>query len=129
MSIFSESPRFFTGSSQFDLSCVHFFVYPLYDHGRLSSQTYPDYYEIIERPIAINDIRRKCRGHLYADVQEFRDDWKLLFSNARKFNGEESWVAVDSGALEKELERVIKRVDSTKCCPRRNGNLYESSFR
>lgn len=73
------------------------------------AQTYPDYYEVIERPIAINDILRKCRGHLYGDVQEFRDDWKLLFANARKFNGEESWVAVDAGALEKELERVMKK--------------------
>jgi hypothetical protein len=73
------------------------------------AQTYPDYYIVIERPIAINDILRKCRGHLYGDVQEFRDDWKLLFANARKFNGDDSWVAVDAGALEKELERVLKK--------------------
>ena len=73
------------------------------------NQTYPDYYEIIERPIAINDILRKCRGHLYSDVQEFRDDWKLLFANALKFNGEDSWVAADAKALEKELERVMKK--------------------
>lgn len=73
------------------------------------NQTYPDYYEIIERPVAINDILRKCRGHLYSDVQEFRDDWKLLFANAIKFNGEDSWVAADAKALEKELERVMKK--------------------
>jgi superfamily II DNA/RNA helicase len=73
------------------------------------SQTYPDYYSVIERPIAINDILRKCRGHLYGDVQEFRDDWKLLFANAKKFNGEDSWVAVDAGALEKGFERVMKK--------------------
>jgi len=73
------------------------------------SQTYPDYYEIIERPIAINDILRKCRGHLYSDIQEFRDDWKLLFANAKKFNGEDSWVTNDAKALERELERVMKK--------------------
>ena len=73
------------------------------------NQTYPDYYEIIERPIAINDILRKCRGHLYSDVKEFRDDWKLLFANAKRFNGEESWVAGDAKALERELERVMKK--------------------
>lgn len=73
------------------------------------NQTYPDYYEIIERPIAINDILRKCRSHLYSDVQEFRDDWKLLFANARKFNGEDSWVTTDAKALERELERVMKK--------------------
>lgn len=73
------------------------------------AQTYPDYYEIIERPIAINDILRKCRGHLYSDVQEFRDDWKLLFLNCKKFNGEDSWVTTDAKALERELERVMKK--------------------
>ena len=73
------------------------------------SQTYPDYYEIIEKPIAINDILRKCRGHLYSDLQEYRDDWKLLFSNAKQFNGEDSWVTADAAALEKELGRVMKK--------------------
>jgi hypothetical protein len=70
---------------------------------------FPDYYEIIDRPIAINDILRKCRGHLYADVQEFRDDWKQLFANAVKYNGGDSWVAQDAMALEKELERTMKK--------------------
>jgi ATP-dependent helicase STH1/SNF2 len=70
---------------------------------------YPDYYSSIERPIAINDILRKCRGHLYANVPEFWDDWKLLVSNAKKFNGEGSWVANDADALQRELERVMRK--------------------
>lgn len=72
-------------------------------------QQFPDYYEMIEKPIAINDILRKCRAKLYTSIQEFRDDWKLMVSNAIKFNGEGSWVAEDALALEKELERVLKR--------------------
>lgn len=71
--------------------------------------TFPDYYEIIERPIAINDILRKCRAKLYSNLREFRDDWNLMFANARKFNGEDSWVVKDAQALEKELERVLKK--------------------
>jgi len=71
--------------------------------------TYPDYYQIIKKPIAINDILRKCRGHLYANLEEFWADWKILFSNAVQFNGEGSWVAVDAMALKKELERVMKK--------------------
>ena len=71
--------------------------------------TFPDYYEIIEKPIAINDILRKCRAKLYAGVREFREDWNLMFANARKFNGENSWVVDDAQALEKELERVLKK--------------------
>ena len=71
--------------------------------------TFPDYYEIIEKPIAINDILRKCRAKLYADLQEFKADWKLMFANALKFNGEGSWVVEDAQALQKELERVLKK--------------------
>lgn len=71
--------------------------------------TFPDYYEIIEKPIAINDILRKTRAKLYATVPEFKDDWRLMFANARKFNGDDSWVVQDAQALEKELERVLKK--------------------
>ena len=70
---------------------------------------FPDYYEIIERPVAINDILRKCRNHMYRSIPEFRDDWKLMFDNAKQFNGEDSWVVADAQALEKELERILKK--------------------
>lgn len=74
-----------------------------------SPEQFPDYYEIIPKPLAINDILRKCRGKLYVSMREYRDDWKLMFSNAKTFNGEESWVVKDGMALEKELERVLKK--------------------
>jgi ATP-dependent helicase STH1/SNF2 len=73
------------------------------------ASAFPDYYEIVDKPVGINDILRKCRAKLYPDLREFRDDWKLMFANARKFNGEGSWVVEDAVALEKELERVLKK--------------------
>jgi ATP-dependent helicase STH1/SNF2 len=49
---------------------------------------YPEYYnEIVKDTIAINDILQKCRAKIYTALQEFRDDWQLLFPNARTFNG------------------------------------------
>lgn len=74
-----------------------------------SPEQFPDYYEIIQKPIAINDILRKCRGKLYTDLQEFRDDWKLMFQNAKTFNGDGSWVAQDANSLQQELDRVMKK--------------------
>lgn len=71
--------------------------------------TFPDYYEIVEKPIAINDILRKCRAKIYATIGEFKDDWKIMFTNAAKFNGVDSWVVQDALTLEKELERVLKK--------------------
>jgi Bromodomain len=72
-------------------------------------QQFPDYYELIDKPIAINDILRKCRGKMYTHFFEYRDDWKLMIANAVKFNGEGSWVVKDILALEKELDRVLKK--------------------
>ena len=72
-------------------------------------EQYPDYYELIEKPIAINDILRKCRGKMYTDLHEFRDDWNLMFGNAKKFNGEGSWVVADGQSLLRELDRVLKK--------------------
>jgi superfamily II DNA/RNA helicase len=74
-----------------------------------SPEQFPDYYEHVKKPIAINDILRKCRGKLYADVQEYREDWKLIVANATQFNGDGSWVVEDGNALIKELERVLKK--------------------
>lgn len=74
-----------------------------------SPEQFPDYYELIAKPIAINDILRKCRAKLYGNLQEFHDDWKLMFANAKQFNGEDSWVAEDGKTIKKELDRIIKK--------------------
>lgn len=74
-----------------------------------SPEQFPDYYEVILKPIAINDILRKCRAKLYSTMREYRDDWTLMFANAKTFNGEDSWVVKDGIVLEKELERVLKK--------------------
>lgn len=56
-------------------------------------KTYPDYYQVIKKPIAINDILKKCRAHKYNELFEFWSDWKLLFENARKYNADVSVVS------------------------------------
>jgi hypothetical protein len=48
-----------------------------------SPEQYPDYYEMIEKPMSINDILRKCRAKLYSNLQEFRDDWTQRNSTVR----------------------------------------------
>lgn len=74
-----------------------------------SRDEYPQYYQIIENPIGINDIMRKCRAFEYTSVREFHSDWSLLFNNALKFNGEGSWIVEDSKVLENELNRLITK--------------------
>ena len=53
---------------------------------------YPDYYRIIASPIALSHIRKRINSHQYKTVTAFRDDVRLMFTNARTYNQEGSWV-------------------------------------
>jgi len=70
--------------------------------------TYPDYYEMIENPIAINDIMIKCKANRYSLVKEFIADWELMFTNAKKYNGKKSWITADASTLRDELLKLMK---------------------
>ena len=72
-------------------------------------ETYADYYEFIENPIAISDIESKCQDKSYSNAKEFVDDWTLMFSNARMYNEEGSWVHEDADTLEAHLKKVLKQ--------------------
>ncbi|KAK1740013.1 SNF2/RAD54 helicase family protein, partial [Skeletonema marinoi] len=82
--------------------------------------TYPDYYQLIEKPIGMNDILRKCRAKLYSSVTEFRDDWNTLFTNCVTYNGEGTWITIDAGVLKAEFNRLMdknKEVTQARNCP------------
>ncbi|KAI8356857.1 SNF2 family N-terminal domain-containing protein [Mortierella sp. GBAus27b] len=65
-----------------------------------SKKEYPEYYQIILRPIAMDIIKKRMRSSHYKTLGQFRDDFHLMFQNARTFNREGSWVYVDSERLE-----------------------------
>ncbi|EJU05536.1 hypothetical protein DACRYDRAFT_74776 [Dacryopinax primogenitus] len=71
---------------------------------------YPDYYGIITNPIALSVIKRRTYAGYYRSVPQFREDWKLMFDNARSYNTEESQVYEDAVVLEKELDDIIKKL-------------------
>ena len=71
--------------------------------------TYPDYYQLIDKPIGMNDILRKCRAKLYSSVSEFRDDWNTMFKNCVTYNGEGTWITNDANALKSELNRLMDK--------------------
>ncbi|PCH33114.1 hypothetical protein WOLCODRAFT_21769 [Wolfiporia cocos MD-104 SS10] len=71
---------------------------------------YPDYYQLIKQPIAMSGLRKRLQSNYYKDVNHFRDDWKLMFTNARTYNQEGSWVYVDSEEMEKVFMATFDRV-------------------
>jgi ATP-dependent helicase STH1/SNF2 len=70
---------------------------------------YPDYYELIKQPIAISQIKKRTNSNHYKNVQSFRSDWKLMFSNARTYNQEGSWVYMDANEMEKTFDAAFER--------------------
>ncbi|OUM67632.1 hypothetical protein PIROE2DRAFT_27492, partial [Piromyces sp. E2] len=65
-----------------------------------SKKLYPDYYVLIETPIALDIINTRIHSTYYDTVQDFINDFRLMFGNARKYNQEGSWVYIDSIEME-----------------------------
>ncbi|KAG0031806.1 hypothetical protein BGZ82_006827 [Podila clonocystis] len=69
-----------------------------------SKKKYPEYYQIILHPIAMDIIKKRMRSAFYKNPGQFRDDFHQMFQNARTFNLEGSWVYVDSERLEETFD-------------------------
>ncbi|KAF9113981.1 hypothetical protein BGX27_000374 [Mortierella sp. AM989] len=69
-----------------------------------SKKEYPEYYQIIVRPIAMDIIKKRMRSTHYKTPTQFREDFHQMFQNARTFNLEGSWVYVDSERLEEAFD-------------------------
>jgi len=65
-----------------------------------SKKQYPDYYMMIHKPIAMDIIKRRINSPYYKIVGAFRDDWHLMFNNARLYNVEGSMVYTDANEMQ-----------------------------
>ncbi|KAF9041941.1 Bromodomain-containing protein [Hymenopellis radicata] len=72
-------------------------------------KTYPDYYEVIENPISMRQINKRSSGGYYKTVQQYQDDWKLMFDNARAYNQEGSTVYNDAEEMEKVFDATFEK--------------------
>jgi ATP-dependent helicase STH1/SNF2 len=64
---------------------------------------YPDYYVIIQNPIAMEMIRKKINRDEYQSLKEFRADIHLLCQNARTYNEDTSTLFADANQIEVSL--------------------------
>lgn len=74
-----------------------------------NTKDYPDYYQLISQPIALSHIKKRANSGAYKTVQAFRDDFRLMFNNARTYNQEGSWVYVDADEMEKVFNAAFDR--------------------
>ncbi|KAI9499409.1 SNF2 family N-terminal domain-containing protein [Zychaea mexicana] len=76
----------------------------------VSKRDYPLYYKLIKRPISMNMIKKRIRSPYYKTIYQFRDDFKLMFDNARTFNEEGSIVYEDANELEKIFNEKFEQL-------------------
>ncbi|OAD08780.1 hypothetical protein MUCCIDRAFT_136222, partial [Mucor lusitanicus CBS 277.49] len=79
----------------------------------VDKRDYPDYYTLIKNPISMNMIKQRMHSFYYEDIHEFKNDFAVMFENARIFNEEGSAVYEDANEMEKILNDELE-----KQCPR-----------
>jgi chromatin structure-remodeling complex subunit RSC4 len=62
-------------------------------------KSYPDYYELIKHPIALEDIKKKLESRAYPDLDSVRADLELCFNNAKTYNRKDSEIYADAKEL------------------------------
>ena len=60
---------------------------------------FPDYYEVIKRPIDFEKIGAKLKHGLYSNLELCFEDFGLMFDNACKFNEPDSQIYKDALTL------------------------------
>jgi len=89
-----------------------------------SAKDYPDYYEIITKPIDLKQIARKILSSTYKSIKQMESDLILMIDNAKRYNEPKSIIYKDSCklrtlflALSRELSALVaqnKPMTSTK---------------
>lgn len=71
----------------------------------VDEKQYPDYHDIIKTPMCLSQVQRKLKSRKYETLQDLQNDIKLIWSNAIKYNSENSPV----GQLAKYLDELFNK--------------------
>ncbi|XP_071960980.1 protein polybromo-1-like isoform X2 [Antedon mediterranea] len=75
-----------------------------------SKNEYPEYYQVIKKPIDMQRIQQRMNGKQYETIDDMVNDFLLLFDNACKFNEPDSWIYKDALTLQRELIRARREL-------------------
>ncbi|GAA5975739.1 hypothetical protein JCM10908_005265 [Rhodotorula pacifica] len=72
-----------------------------------------DYFDVVQNPMDIGTMSAKLNAGVYPDRYAFRDDFKLIVSNAKLYNGPHSPIGELANDLEQIFEKHWNRVEAT----------------
>ncbi|VDK76275.1 unnamed protein product, partial [Onchocerca ochengi] len=73
---------------------------------------YPDYYDVIRKPIDLTKIRNRITSNYYDSTDALISDFNLMFDNACRYNEPESMIYKDALSLQKLI--LLKKRDLCK---------------
>lgn len=77
-----------------------------------SKKLYPEYYNVIDRPIDMLTIEANIKHDRYNSLDEMIGDFRLMFSNCRQFNEEGSMIYEDANLLERSMNDKLREMNS-----------------
>ena len=75
-----------------------------------SKHEYPDYYDIIKRPIDLEKISSKIRNNQYETMEDAVADFTLVFDNAAKYNEPDSQIYKDAQTLARLAHQTVRHI-------------------
>lgn len=102
---------------------------------KVNRRAYPDYYNIIKKPICLEDIKKKAElrkaASRYQTLDEFKSDIHLLTDNCIQYNGPTAPISLD--AKVKIRDAIMNVIASKKnqfedIARRSNSNNKNNSF-
>ncbi|VEU23692.1 DEKNAAC104910 [Brettanomyces naardenensis] len=73
---------------------------------------YPDYYQIIQHPVAIREIRNGLRKGRYENYYDFKNELETMIKNAKTYNQEGSMVYHDAVRMEELSDEAFKKIEA-----------------
>ncbi|XP_077201015.1 SWI/SNF-related matrix-associated actin-dependent regulator of chromatin subfamily A member 2 isoform X3 [Paroedura picta] len=75
-----------------------------------SRKEYPEYYELIRKPVDFKKIKERIRNHKYRSLSDLEKDVNLLCLNAQTFNLEGSQIYEDSIVLQSVFKSARQKL-------------------
>ena len=73
-----------------------------------SKRQYADYYNLIKRPISLDEIKAQLDSDAYPSLDGVKRDFDTCFRNAKKYNMKESQIWKDAKTLHVCLPQFLE---------------------
>ncbi|KAG5518947.1 hypothetical protein PMAC_002478 [Pneumocystis sp. 'macacae'] len=83
------------------------------DYTLFLQKLYPDYYELIKKPIALDMIKEKLKKGDYVSIDDIREDFLQMCNNAKRYNVTESQIYQDAQQIGKIIKSWGEEISSS----------------